>query len=114
MARMARMARFLARMARSHGSHGSPLGSHGSHGSLARTLVKLKSIKGQFLKKSLMGQQGKVLYSRQKCLAVNSVSSTSYGLNNDVFKDLSLQTCYSSVVYLKCLKAFFVFNFKTS
>ena len=59
-----------------------------------------------------MGQQGKVLYSRQKCLEVNSVFSTSYGLNNDVFKDLSLQTCYSSVVYLKCLKAFFVLILK--
>ena len=48
----------------------------------------MKEYKETVPEKIFDGQQGKVLYSRQKCLAANSVSSTSYGLNNDVFKDL--------------------------
>ena len=35
-----------------------------------------------------------------------------YQLWFDVFGGLSLQTCYSSVVYLKCLRAFLYLNVK--
>ena len=68
------------------------------HGSICTVffLVAMKEYKETLLKKnSLMGQQGNVLYSRQKCLAANSVFSTSYGL---MYLEISLYRLVIHVV----------------
>ena len=74
-------------------------------------LVAMEEYKETLLEKFFDGTAGKGPLQHTKML------SSQFCLLNqlwfDVFGDLSLQTCYSSVVYLKCLKVFFVFKFKT-
>ena len=59
----------------------------------------------------------KILHSRERSFtadknAYHPILSSPPVIWFDVLGDLSLQTCYSSVVYLKCLRAFLYLNVK--